>query len=68
MPHYHVDPEEAADLIGGELPDHGEGIFLCEKIFGVTLTYSDGPEGPCASPASSTSRAPSAGCRPSRTG
>ena len=68
MSHYHVDPEAAADLIGGELPDHGEGIFLREKIFGVTLTYSDRPEGPCASPASSTSRTTSAGCRRSRTG
>jgi hypothetical protein len=35
-----------ADLRHRALRHHTEGIFLCERLFGVTLTNSDGKEVP----------------------
>jgi hypothetical protein len=35
-----------ADLRHRALRHHSEGIFLCEKLFGVTLTNADGKQVP----------------------
>ena len=35
-----------SDLRHRALRHHSEGIFLCERLFGVTLTNSDGKEVP----------------------